>query len=374
LHVHSGNLYGGVETLLLTLAREQRSLPAMEHQFALCFEGRLSNQLIRMGSSVHFLGNVRGRNPKQLWSARKRLKSLLSKERVEVVICHSTWVQGLFGSLARSSGAKAVFWLHVGLQALTWPEVWTYLLSRLSTPDMAICDSQFTLKTLGKLYPRVPSELLYYPVAPGDADGSSRCTLRQQLGTPNDDVVIIQTSRLEPWKGHKLHIQALARLRDLPGWTCWMVGGAQRPQEQAYLLELHDLVLRAGLADRIRFLGQRHDIPQLLRAADIHCQPNMGPEPFGITFIEALYAGLPLVTTAIGGALEIVDDSCGVLVPDGDAAELSNTLRRLIVDRALLFRLGTGGPIRARTLCDPVQQLGKLFQLLVDLRSLPASA
>jgi glycosyltransferase involved in cell wall biosynthesis len=374
LHVHSGNLYGGVETFLLTLARQQTSLPALQHHFALCFEGRLSDQLIGMGMPVHFLGNVRGRKPKQLWAARKRLRTLLSNEHFEVVIYHSTWAQGLFGSLARGSGATAVFWLHVGLQALTWAEMWTYLLSRLTTPDMAICDSRFTLNTLSRLYPGIRSELLYYPVAPGQADVSSRSSLRQQLATPDDDVVIIQTSRLEPWKGHKLHIQALANLCELPGWTCWIVGGAQRSQEERYLFEIQNLVLRAGLAGRVRFLGQRHDIPQLLRAADIHCQPNMGPEPFGITFIEALYAGLPLVTTRIGGALEIVDDSCGILVPEGDAAELSNALRRLIIDRARLSELGTGGPVRARTLCDPVQQVDKLFQLLGDVRNLPASA
>jgi glycosyltransferase involved in cell wall biosynthesis len=49
----------------------------------------------------------------------------------------------------------------------------------------------------------------------------------------------------------------------------------------------------------------RSDVARLLAAADIHCQPNIGPEPFGITFIEALYAGLPLVTTSIGGAIEM---------------------------------------------------------------------
>ncbi len=74
---------------------------------------------------------------------------------------------------------------------------------------------------------------------------------------------------------------------------------------------------------------------RLLAAADIHCQPNTGPEPFGITFIEALYAGLPVVTTSIGGALEIVDGSCGMLVEPNDPAALAGALRRLIEDREL---------------------------------------
>ena len=57
---------------------------------------------------------------------------------------------------------------------------------------------------------------------------------------------------------------------------------------------------------------QRDDVPRLLAAADIFCQPNLGPEPFGIGFVEALSAGLPVITTATGGALEIVDGDCGI--------------------------------------------------------------
>jgi glycosyltransferase involved in cell wall biosynthesis len=47
------------------------------------------------------------------------------------------------------------------------------------------------------------------------------------------------------------------------------------------------------IADRVRFAGQRDDVPRLLAAADLHCQPNSSPEPFGVAFVEALAAGLP---------------------------------------------------------------------------------
>src|SRR5207302_1246255 len=107
----------------------------------------------------------------------------------------------------------------------------------------------------------------------------------------------------------------------------------------------------------------------LLAAADIHCQPNTGPEPFGITFIEALYAGLPVVTTGIGGALEIVDGSCGILVEPGDPAALAAALGRLIEDRDLRARLGAAGPARAAALCEPRAQLQTLAHALTKLRA-----
>jgi glycosyltransferase involved in cell wall biosynthesis len=83
--------------------------------------------------------------------------------------------------------------------------------------------------------------------------------------------------------------------------------------------------------------------PTLLVAADIHCQPNTGPEPFGIAFVEALYAGLPVVTTAIGGGLEIVDESCGKLVAPDDANALSKVLRSLITNPGERAILAAGG-------------------------------
>jgi hypothetical protein len=69
-----------------------------------------------------------------------------------------------------------------------------------------------------------------------------------------------------------------------------------------------------GVADRVRFIGERSDVGRLLAAASVHCQANLRPEPFGIALVEALAVGLPVVTVAMGGALEIVDESCGMLI------------------------------------------------------------
>ena len=95
--------------------------------------------------------------------------------------------------------------------------------------------------------------------------------------------------------------------------------------------------------------------PRLLAAADIHCQPNTAPEPFGLAFVEALHAGLPVVTSDLGGAREIVHARCGVLVRAGDVAALGAALQALIDDRraAAPARGRRPGP-RAR-LCDPAR-------------------
>jgi glycosyltransferase involved in cell wall biosynthesis len=189
--------------------------------------------------------------------------------------------------------------------------------------------------------------------------------LRRTHGAPAGAVVIIHVSRLEAGKGHEPHLRALARLPRIPTWRCWIVGGAQRPAERTFERDLRRLAAELDVADRVAFLGERRDVPDLLRAADIYCQPNTGPEGFGITFVEALAAGLPVVTTAFGGAEEIVDDTCGRLVPPGDEAGLVRVLTDLVADPDLRRRLGGAAPARARQLCDPQAQLRAVYALLI---------
>ena len=145
------------------------------------------------------------------------------------------------------------------------------------------------------------------------------------------------------------------------------MGGVQRPHEQVYLHELKAAAERAGVEGRIRFLGQREDVSRLLAAADIHCQPNTGPEPFGIAFVEALEAGLPVLTTRMGGAVEIVTETCGILVPHDDAVALAEACSRLIDEPALRKSLGAAGPRRAEEICGPGVVLPRLGAILSSL-------
>jgi glycosyltransferase involved in cell wall biosynthesis len=115
----------------------------------------------------------------------------------------------------------------------------------------------------------------------------------------------------------------------------------------------------------VRFLGQRADVPRLMAAADVYCQPNTVPEPFGVAFVEALYAGRPVVTSDCGGGAEVVCDAVGVRVPAGDAGAVAAALRGLLADPARRAALGAAGPARAQELCDPA---GRLMDLAAAVR------
>lgn len=365
LHLSAGNLYGGVETFLTTVARFRDRCPEMESHFGVCYEGRLSWELAAASAPVHVLGAARISRPWTLWRARRRLRELLRKGHFDIVICHMPWALVVFGKTVRASGASIIFWAHGFHDRNTRLEK----MARRVVPDLAIANSHSTATSVSNLFHGVPVRVMYYPVALQESPNAKnwRLSVREKMAVEDSTAVILQVSRLEQWKGHFLHLHALAKLRDCGNWVCWIAGGPQKPEEEDYLRRLQQAASELGLTDRVRFLGQRDDVRELLAAADIFCQPNEGPEPFGIVFIEALWAGRPVVTTAMGGALEIVDESCGLLVDGADSEALAAQLRELIESPRLRDRLGRAGARRALQLCDPSTQLIRLKEISQDL-------
>jgi glycosyltransferase involved in cell wall biosynthesis len=361
LHLSAGNMYGGVETLLHTLAQYHHLCPGMEAHFALCFEGRLSRELTATGVPLHNLGGVRISRPWTVWRARRRLGELLRRERYDAVVCHLPWPLAVFGAYAKTQGCDIVFWAHGVCRGTGWVE----RMARRVQPCLTIANSAFVRTTVSNLYSDVPISVMHYPVAltPDEAAAEKRASARREMQADEDTVVIVQVSRLEAWKGHQLHLSALSQLK-ARNWVCWMVGGAQNSAERRYREEVVKMAGQLGLHDRVRFLGQRTDVSRLLAGADIFCQPNQGPEPFGIVFVEALWAARPVVATALGGALEIVNESCGILTAPGDPASLAAALERLIGSGELRSQLGQAGPARARGLCDPASQMQMLEELI----------
>ena len=366
LHLHSGNMYGGVETLLATLVRESAAVPGMEPSVALCFPGRLADELESMDRAPLMLSPVRLSRPFSLLKARHHLRRLLAEREFDAIVCHQPWTCVAFGAVVRASGFPVNLWVHQPVEGGALLD----RLARRTRPDLAICNSAYTQSRVQSWLPGVETAVVYGPVAPpAPAKSGDRAHYRQALATPGDDVVVMTACRMEAWKGHRVLLTALEQLRDMPGWTCWIVGGSQNEDEQAYERELRRAARVFGLEDRLRFTGQRSDVPALLGAADVYCQANTAPEAFGVSFVEALYNGLPIVTSALGGALEVVDRDCGLLVPPGDVDALSAALCTLIADGDMRARMGAAARRRPAAFCGLPVQMRRLQQVLAAQRS-----
>jgi glycosyltransferase involved in cell wall biosynthesis len=162
------------------------------------------------------------------------------------------------------------------------------------------------------LYNAVDVERTAVPAPPG---------LREQLGGSETRPLVLTPARLNAQKGHDTLLEAVA---EVPEALFLLAGdGPERQRLEALASDL-------GVSDRVRFLGRREDIPQLLAACDVFALPSLY-EGSSLAVLEAMAAGIPIVSSAIGGTDELIDDGhSGLLVPPGDAAALAAALRRVL--------------------------------------------
>jgi glycosyltransferase involved in cell wall biosynthesis len=366
LHVANGRLFGGIERMLTTFAECGKA----GFEFVVATDGRLLSELRDRDARVHFFGDVRLSHPSSVVRARHHFRQLLRRRSYAAVICHAPWSHAIFAGVVRGCGVPVILWQHDRATGTPLVE----RACRAAGADLVICNSKWTATTARFLQPSVRQRVIYCPVSATNGMATeTRGEVRTELGARADAVVILSASRMEPWKGHLDLLRALARLKALP-WALWIAGGAQRAHERAHASALVDQVRRLGLESRVTLLGERRDIDRLLAGADLLAQPNTEPEPFGIVFAEALRAGVPVVTTHMGGASEMVDDSCGRLVAAHDPAALVSALEALVSDRVLRDSLGAAGPVRVATMCDPPRVLAQLSDAISSLRMPTAAA
>ena len=134
-------------------------------------------------------------------------------------------------------------------------------------------------------------------------------------------------SRVSPWKGQHVLIEALQSLPEVQA----LIVGEVLFGEEAYAAHLRKRARECGVADRVHFLGFRHDIPLIMRSVDIVVHTSTSPEPFGRVIVEGMLAGKPVIATVGGGTGEIITNGVnGVLVPPGDSNALAASIRELL--------------------------------------------
>jgi sugar transferase (PEP-CTERM/EpsH1 system associated) len=146
----------------------------------------------------------------------------------------------------------------------------------------------------------------------------------------HDGILIVGTvGRLSPVKDQQLLLHAMARLRDdreeLFNNTRLLLIGDGPLRES-----LESLATTLSLEAQVWFAGDRQDVPELLQLMDVFVLPSLG-EGISNTILEAMASGLPVVATAVGGNLELVESrQRGALVPSGDAASLAREIGDLL--------------------------------------------
>ncbi len=164
--------------------------------------------------------------------------------------------------------------------------------------------------------------------------------LRTELGVGPARKLLGVFGRLAAWKGQAVFLQALALVPDAIG----VIVGDALFGEDEYARELYRLVETLGLTDRVKFLGFRSDVPALMSAMDVIVHSSVAPEPFGRVVVEGMLSGRPVIASAAGGVLEIIEDGrSGFLYEPGNAQALAAVMMRVIAEPELASRVAQAG-------------------------------
>ncbi|MGE8671015.1 MAG: glycosyltransferase [Achromobacter mucicolens] len=178
---------------------------------------------------------------------------------------------------------------------------------------------------------------IHSPIVLPEGDGKG--SLRQELGLPDDALVVGCVAVMRTEKGHADLIDAFQRvLAAFPQAHLVLAGDGMPVFER-----LKGQVQALGLASRVHFLGRRHDIGNVLQAFDVFALPTHR-EAFGTAFVEAAAMGVPVIGTDVGGVPETMQAGVtGLLVPPRDPAALAAALESLLADPERRRRMGEAG-------------------------------
>jgi glycosyltransferase involved in cell wall biosynthesis len=331
LHLITDLDVGGAELMLARLAGAADRRRFRMSVVSLIKPGSVADELAAKGVSVQHLGLRRGApDPRAILS----LARLLRRERPDVL---QTWLYhaDLLGLIAgRMAGVPRILWnlrcSDMDLRRYSWTSAATVrLLARLSRlPDAVLVNSR-----AGR---RAHERMGYRPrrwelVANGidverfRPDSDARAKLRAELRFAADDFVICLPARLDPMKDHATFFAAAQRFaREEPRARFVLVG---RGVSEAGRRQRADLGELSGAA--VRLLGERHDMPAVFAAADIVTLSSAFGEGFPNVVAEAMACGIPVVSTDVGDAAEIIGET-GLVVPPRDPAAMAAAWKRLL--------------------------------------------
>jgi glycosyltransferase involved in cell wall biosynthesis len=191
-----------------------------------------------------------------------------------------------------------------------------------------------------------------YPAYPlSHVSRGDRLRVRREFNIHDNAPLAVVIGRLERGKGQHVFLRAAAHvLQHLPETRFMIVGGAANHANRHFEAELKQQARDLVIADRVIFTGERHDIADILAAADVVVVPSTAPESFGLVVVESMAAGRAVIATNHGGPAEIIrHGEDGLLVRPDDDAALGRAMLRVFHNEALRLWLEHNAPARVAT-------------------------
>jgi glycosyltransferase involved in cell wall biosynthesis len=238
---------------------------------------------------------------------------------------------------------RGKLFLHTLLDRLTMRSV-----TGFHAVSQAVADSWIRVVGLDeakmRVIPRVV-ETSFFDLSP-ESRAASRHSVFEDFGLPSDTRLILSLGRVEPQKGQRYLVEASGRILDSHPTARILIVGRQGGATPA----VSKLIGESGLEGVVHLVGPRHDVVRFLLAADVFAFPSLFEGNGGNAMIEAMAAGLPIVTTNRAPMTDLIpDDRFGRLVPPRDPDRLAEAINSLLHDSDLAAELGSRAATRARS-------------------------
>ena len=301
------------------------------------------NELAALGVTCHQIDFAR--SPFHLLQnhrAYQQLKAVLRADAFDCIHCH-TPVGGIYGRQAAAAFQIPVIYTAHGFLFFQGAPLWNWLLFypvekyyARKTDVLITINSEDYDRAVRKMHAKQVVRIPGVGLKPGKYRFASRSReeVREALDLPLDAILLISVGELNRNKNHRVIIQAMARLPQLPLYYILCGKGKEAEFLQELAQSLH-------LSNRVRILGYRQDVCDLLHASDIFCFPSKR-EGLGMAALEAMEAGLPLVTSNIHGIRDYsLSGETGFACPVSNVEEFAHAIETLSENRNLRKRMGT---------------------------------
>jgi glycosyltransferase involved in cell wall biosynthesis len=345
---------GGLERIVVALARE---LQSRGHRvWVVSSGGNLVDELQRAGTT-HISAPLDITSPIGVAQSVRQIRRLIVEHHIDLVHSFSATASLAINLALRVRGANGLNDVRLvsspmglqnsprELQVTTWLRNWFLALGAeqilvispeirrhlkgVGARDEVLVDFNFVGLDMDT----------FKPAEPNEPSADYYAAVRREFGFPSDALIVSTIGALHPRKSHELFIEAAVTISAAEPRARFLIIG-----EGELLGDLQNVARSSGLDGRLAFTGVREDIARLLSATDVYVKPGVLEGFVGITVLEALALGKPVVAFETEDVkLALTDGETGLIVPNGDVASLADRILYLLGNPAVGGRLGQAG-------------------------------
>ena len=334
LYIHGGgDTIGGVETYLSALL--------LNHKLFVPHAA-----IVKNGEVFKYLKQLNIKNVIELQGGRireinKTIRAIFNavkyvkKQNINLIIAHGTHAWIFAWAIAKIARLKTIFYLHGQVEKNHFYNPLIGLGLRMK-PNLYVANSEFTAKSVRNLLSS--NVIVNYVASNSDQfekidEITARSKIRNEFSLKDSSFIYLLVGRIQHWKGQDIVIDAFRNFKHRDKSCLLIVGDCTFEKDIEYLIYLKSLSKNIS---NVIYTGFRNDVNYLMKGSDVIIHSSREPEPFGLVIVEGMISRKPVIATAQGGPLEIIEDKKdGLLYSPEDVDSLIILMNLLFEDQEL---------------------------------------